>query len=81
MEKPMAVVVAAVQQALDAAGLSGREIAMGVLGLAGADWPEDYERRERILAASGIAQRVIVKNDAIVAWRANTAQRIYTTAC
>lgn len=74
VEKPMQVVVAAVQQALDQAELSGDDIALGVFGLAGADWPEDYERREAVLARSGIARKVMVKNDALVGWRASTRQ-------
>ncbi|MEE8389651.1 MAG: BadF/BadG/BcrA/BcrD ATPase family protein [Anaerolineae bacterium] len=72
VEIPMQVVVEAVQQALDQADLSGDDVAMGVFGLAGADWPEDYEQREAVLSRSGIARRVIVKNDAIVGWRAGT---------
>jgi N-acetylglucosamine kinase-like BadF-type ATPase len=75
VEIPMRVVVTAVQQALDEAGLNGDDITLGVFGLAGADWPEDHERREAVLARSGIAGQVIVKNDAIVGWRASTRRR------
>ena len=74
IERPMQVVVAAVRQALAQAGLRGEEVALGVFGLAGADWPEDYERREAFLACSGVARRVIIKNDALVGWRASTRQ-------
>jgi len=75
VEIPMRVVVATVQQALNQAGLTGDDVAVGVFGLAGADWPEDYERRQAVLERSGIARQVIVRNDAIVGWRASTHQR------
>jgi N-acetylglucosamine kinase-like BadF-type ATPase len=72
VEVPMRVVAATVQEALQQAAKSGDDIAVGVFGLAGADWPEDYERRTAALERSGIARRVIVKNDALVGWRAGT---------
>ncbi len=75
VEIPMRVVADTVQAALAQAGLSGDDIAVGVFGLAGADWPEDHERRERVLKKSGIARQVIVKNDAMVGWRAGTRQK------
>jgi len=74
VEEPMCVVVAAVQEALGQAGLSGDHVAAGVFCLAGADWPEDHERRQAVLARSGIARQVIVKNDALAGWRAGTRQ-------
>jgi N-acetylglucosamine kinase-like BadF-type ATPase len=75
VEIPIRVVTDTVQKALDQAGLTGSDVAMGVFGLAGADWPEDYERRTAVLERSGIARRVLVKNDALVGWRAGTRQR------
>ncbi|UCC63837.1 MAG: ATPase [Anaerolineae bacterium] len=72
VEVPMRVVVTTVQKALQQAAKSGDDIAVGLFGLAGADWPEDYERRTAVLERSGIARRVIVKNDALVGWRAGT---------
>jgi N-acetylglucosamine kinase-like BadF-type ATPase len=72
VEVPMRVVVAAVQEALGRAGLSSNDVAVGVFCLAGADWPEDHERRTMVLERSGIARRVIVKNDALAGWRAGT---------
>ncbi len=74
VEIPMRVVIATVQEALDQAGLSGADIALGVFGLAGADWPEGHERRTVVLERSGIAQWVIVKNDALVGLRAGTSR-------
>jgi N-acetylglucosamine kinase-like BadF-type ATPase len=68
----MRVVTSTVQQALDQAGLSREDVALGMFCLAGADWPEDYERRKAVLEREGIAQRVIVKNDALAGWRVGT---------
>jgi len=72
VEQPMGVVVAAVQQALDQAGLSGDDVAVGAFGLAGADWPEDHDRRRIVLERAHVARRVIVKNDTFVGLRAGT---------
>ena len=69
---PMAVVADTVKEALSTAGVRPEAVRAGVFGLAGADWPEDYARREAALEQAGIAQRVIVQNDAIVGWRAGT---------
>jgi N-acetylglucosamine kinase-like BadF-type ATPase len=74
VEIPMAVVIATVQEALRHAGLNGDDIALAIFGLAGADWPEDHERRQIILARAGLARRVIVKNDSFVSLRAGTSQ-------
>lgn len=71
----MRVVVATVREALQRAGLDGEDVALGVFGLAGADWPEDCARREAVLARSGVARHVVVKNDALAGWRAGTRQR------
>lgn len=72
VEVPMGVVVATVREALGRTGLDGDEVAVAVCCLAGADWPEDHERRQAFLQASGIAQRVVVKNDAFAGLRAGT---------
>ena len=72
VEQPMRVVVATVQQALDQAGLTGDDVAVGAFGLAGADWPEDHERRQVVLERAGIARQVLVKNDTFVGLRAGT---------
>jgi N-acetylglucosamine kinase-like BadF-type ATPase len=72
VEQPMRVVVAAVLQALDQAGLSGDDVAVGVFGLAGADWPEDHDRRRAVLERAHVARRVIVRNDTFVGLRAGT---------
>jgi N-acetylglucosamine kinase-like BadF-type ATPase len=75
VEIPMGVVAATVRQALEQADLTGDCVAVGVFGLAGADWPEDHERRQTVLERSGVARHVIVKNDALVGWRAGTQDR------
>lgn len=74
VEIPMAVVIDTVQQALTQAGLPGKQVVAGVFTLAGADWPEDHTRRERVLAQAGIATRVIVKNDSFGGLRAGTTK-------
>jgi N-acetylglucosamine kinase-like BadF-type ATPase len=72
---PMQVVADTVQTVLKQAGLSGGDVAMGAFGLAGADWPEDYERRRVVLERSGVARQVVIKNDTLVGWRAGTRDR------
>jgi N-acetylglucosamine kinase-like BadF-type ATPase len=74
VEVPMAVVVATVREALQQAGLSGDQVAAAVFCLAGADWPEDHERRQAYLSAQGIGRRVVVKNDSFGGLRAGTSQ-------
>ena len=71
----MSVVAATIRDALAQAGLADDDAEIGVCCLAGADWPEDYERRQEALERSGVARRVIVKNDAMAGWRAGTRQQ------
>lgn len=72
VDKPMAVVVDAVQEALAEAGLRGDQVARAALCLAGADWPEDHTRREEFLRTAGIARDLVVRNDAFAGLRAGT---------
>jgi N-acetylglucosamine kinase-like BadF-type ATPase len=74
VEIPMSVVVETARRALEVAGVSGSQVALGMFTLAGADWPEDHVRRERFLAEAGIARRVVVKNDAFGGLRAGTSR-------
>lgn len=74
VERTADEVAKAVHQALRAAGLSSDDVAVGVFGLAGADWPEDYAPRAAALCARGLARRVLVKNDSVIALRAGTRQ-------
>ena len=71
---PMEVVAATAREALRAAGCTHDEVQVGVFGLAGADWPEDYERRQAALEAAELARRIVVRNDAIAGWRGGTRQ-------
>jgi N-acetylglucosamine kinase-like BadF-type ATPase len=63
-----------VAQALHQAGCTPGDLAVGVFGLSGADWPEDITCREAALVKARVARRVIVKNDAFVGLRAGTAR-------
>jgi N-acetylglucosamine kinase-like BadF-type ATPase len=49
-------------------------VKMGVFTLAGADWAEDYTRREEVLARAEIARQVMVKNDSFGGLRAGTTR-------
>ena len=80
-EKTAEEVAKAVHEALQQAGLSGDSIAVGVFGLAGADWPEDYEPRVTALRSRGLARRILVKNDSIVALRAGTHKPYGVAIC
>ncbi len=70
VEKPMAVVLAAVRDAMAQATVSGDQIALASFCLAGADWPEDHTRRHDFLQAAGVARKVIVRNDSFAGLRA-----------
>jgi N-acetylglucosamine kinase-like BadF-type ATPase len=74
VSRPMAVVTDTVRDALAQAHLRGDEVALGLFGLAGADWPEDHERRTIVLQQAAIARQVLVKNDAFIGLRAGTHQ-------
>lgn len=75
VERPMSIVIETVRRALQQANLGGADVAVGVFALAGADWPEDYVRRQVVLERAGVVRRVIVKNDALAGWRAGTRER------
>ena len=70
---PMAVVADAAREALRRAGLTPQDIALGMFALAGADWPEDHERRQIVLEDANLARRVVVKNDAFAGLRAGSS--------
>lgn len=72
VEIPMSVVAEVVRQALREADVQPEEVALAMFGLAGADWPEDHVRRQAYLERSGLARRVVVKNDSFVGLRAGT---------
>ncbi|MHB0857772.1 MAG: N-acetylglucosamine kinase [Anaerolineae bacterium] len=72
VEIPMRVVAETTQEALGRAGVQPGQVEMAMFSLAGADWPEDHERRHIYLEACGLAQRLVVKNDAFGGLRAGT---------
>lgn len=74
IEIQMGVVIDTAREALAQSRLCGEDIRMGVFTLAGADWPEDHTRREKVLNQAGIAQGVIVKNDSFGGLRAGTSR-------
>lgn len=74
VDAPMSTVEATVRGALKQAGLGTDEVAFAAFCLAGADWPEDHERRRAFLEARGIAARLGVWNDAFGGLRAGTYQ-------
>jgi N-acetylglucosamine kinase-like BadF-type ATPase len=72
VDEPMAVVIQITREALKKSGVSPEEVALGMFTLAGADWPEDIQRRQHILERGGLARKVIVKNDTFGGLRAGT---------
>jgi N-acetylglucosamine kinase-like BadF-type ATPase len=67
----------AARQALDAAGITGGDLAQGAFGLCGADWPEDaLLYRDGLTARLGLRRAPIVVNDAIGALRVGTPDGI-----
>jgi N-acetylglucosamine kinase-like BadF-type ATPase len=72
VDEPMQVVVHTSRAALREAGVRPQEVALGMFTLAGADWPEDIQRRQSILDKAGLAQKVVIKNDAFGGLRAGT---------
>ena len=72
IDQAMRVVCETTQAALAQAGAAAQEAVLGVFSLAGADWPEDIERRRIYLEKTGLARSVIVKNDVFGGLRAGT---------
>lgn len=67
-------VVASVREALTVAGASPSEVAVGVFGLCGADWPEDVAfYGEALRARLQLESEPMVTNDAFNTLRAGTA--------
>lgn len=74
VEIPMTTVVNTVRAAVSGAGIGHTDISVGAMALAGADWPDDYTRRYDYLTDQSLAQRIIVKNDAMAGLRAGSSQ-------
>jgi N-acetylglucosamine kinase-like BadF-type ATPase len=66
------VIEAAVQQALQQAGVKRAAITAAAYSLAGADWPEDYDEYRDELIRRGLGRQITVYNDAIGALRAGS---------
>ncbi|MFM8611525.1 MAG: BadF/BadG/BcrA/BcrD ATPase family protein [Actinomycetota bacterium] len=62
----------AIAAALDAAGAQADDVGTAVLGLAGADWPEDFDLLAATAHATLPAADVLVLNDAVNAIRCGT---------
>jgi N-acetylglucosamine kinase-like BadF-type ATPase len=80
---PLEQALDAVEQATRAAARQAGvdlPVQASCFGLAGADWPEDFEQLERGLRARGLAQRVVVKNDMHIALHANTDHGVVLSA-
>jgi len=56
---------AAVMTALGAAAVEPADLEVGVLNMAGADWPEDLAFWQKAATARGLGRRVISQNDAL----------------
>jgi N-acetylglucosamine kinase-like BadF-type ATPase len=72
VDEPMGVVAQTTREALQKTGLRPAEVALGMFTLAGADWPEDIQRRQHFLETAGLARKVVVKNDTFGGLRAGT---------
>ena len=72
MERAMAMVRTASADALRGAGVEPTALAVIYAGLTGADWPDEYEALAREVRALGLCERVVIKNDSIIALRGGT---------
>lgn len=79
VDAALAEIAAAAAAALAAAGASSADVAASCFGLAGADWPEDFELLRRELPARvGLQSEPLVVNDATGAIRAGTPDGVGT---
>ncbi len=70
LDSAIDAVATAVDGAVRQANVTRQDLAVGCFGLAGADWPEDFELLHHRLAAYGLASEVVIRNDAQIALRA-----------
>jgi N-acetylglucosamine kinase-like BadF-type ATPase len=70
-EQALDEIARAADQACQQAGVQPGRLSAQCFGLAGADWPEDFEALRTGLERRGFIQP-LVKNDALIALRANT---------
>jgi N-acetylglucosamine kinase-like BadF-type ATPase len=74
VEQMVAVLAAAIDEALVIAGSTRDGVAASVFGLAGVDWPSDVEAVDGALGGLGLGGRRLVVNDSRIALRAGCAQ-------
>lgn len=79
LEQALDAVEKAVRAAAEQAGIS-LPVRAGCFGLAGADWPEDFEQLEQGLIARRLAEHVLVKNDMHIALHANAEYGVVLSA-
>ena len=72
IDEPMEVVAQVARQALQKSGVTPQDVALGMFTLAGADWPDDIQRRQCVLEKMELARKVVVKNDTFGGLRAGT---------
>jgi N-acetylglucosamine kinase-like BadF-type ATPase len=72
VEIPMSVAICVAKEAQQQANVLPQNVCLGMFALAGADWPEDHQRRTDVLGEANIARRIMVKNDAFCGLRAGT---------
>lgn len=75
VEGAVAVVAAAVDAALAAAGAGRADVRAAVFGLAGCDWPSDEQRLTAAVGGLGLDGPCRVVNDSVVALRAGCRDR------
>lgn len=73
MAPAMQAIHDAVSSALAEAEVDSQDVALLYAGLTGADWPDEYDLLQKNVAQLGLAQRVCVTNDSLIALRGGTA--------
>jgi len=63
---------AAAERAMAQRKISGESVSLACFGLAGADFPEDFEMLRAAMEQLGLARSVIIENDAIIGMRAGS---------
>ena len=74
LQRAIDCVQAAARAALGEAGLSAASLDCIFAGLTGADWPDEYDLLTNSILQLGLAPKVHVTNDSIIALRGGTAQ-------
>lgn len=72
MARAMAEAERAGRAALAAAGAQETDLLLA--GMTGADWPDEYDMLARSLSGLGLAGRVVVTNDSLIALRGGTSR-------